>query len=221
MLGQHFFLTFLIEQNLKMKQGEMSKVEALLKKIRVCMLSTERRDVSANEHDYIFHARPMTLLEVHDNKLFFFISNQSQKCQQLHSNSRVNCSFQDTTNQIYVSVSGKANIVTDAELSKRLWTPFCKMFFPNGLNDPDLAVLVVAIEFCEYWDPKGVETKSGTYQPLNIHTVFNPITNKDEISPDEMEHKEIRVNNQGNVEVVGYKDHITRRNSDETTHRFV
>jgi general stress protein 26 len=42
--------------------------------------------------------------------------------------------------------------VRDRAKSQELWTPAMKAWFPDGLNDPDLALLRVQVEGAEYWD---------------------------------------------------------------------
>ena len=36
-----------------------------------------------------------------------------------------------------------------------LWSKWVEVFFPKGLDDPDLALLRVDIEKAEYWDSPG------------------------------------------------------------------
>jgi hypothetical protein len=35
---------------------------------------------------------------------------------------------------------------------KELWTPVLKVFFPNGIDDPDMGLLKINVEAGEYWD---------------------------------------------------------------------
>ena len=35
---------------------------------------------------------------------------------------------------------------------KELWNPIFKVWFPQGLEDPDLALLKINVEQAEYWD---------------------------------------------------------------------
>jgi general stress protein 26 len=185
------------------------KIESFIRTIRICMLMNERNDTRVIQNHRFLHARPMTTLDIINNELYFFVGKDSNKCYQLTTqDNRVNCSYQDLKNQIYVSVSGHARIVNSEhkDLIKKLWNPYCKIFFPLGEDDPDIAVLIVTVDFCEYWDPKSTDTKSGTMTPTidTTHTVYNSITKRTEVSPTEMEHTELAVH--GNtIEVIGYK----------------
>ena len=65
---------------------------------------------------------------------------------------KVNVSFADPDNQRYVSVSGVAQVVRDREKFEELWRPEFKIWFPEGKDDPEIALLRVSLEKAEYWD---------------------------------------------------------------------
>ncbi len=52
----------------------------------------------------------------------------------------------------YVSVSGRAQVVTDRSKIKELWTPLMKTWFPKGEDDPEICLIRVRAESAEYWD---------------------------------------------------------------------
>ncbi|CAF1579989.1 unnamed protein product, partial [Rotaria sordida] len=52
----------------------------------------------------------------------------------------------------FVSVSGKAEFVDDKAKLKELWSSYLKVFFPQGLDDPDLILMKVTANYGEYWD---------------------------------------------------------------------
>ena len=51
-----------------------------------------------------------------------------------------------------MSVSGRATVVRDRAKIGELWSPELKAWFPDGLEDPDIALLRVEVERAEYWD---------------------------------------------------------------------
>jgi general stress protein 26 len=70
---------------------------------------------------------------------------------------KVNVSFADPDNQRYVSVSGTAQLSRDRAKRDRakideLWRPEFKIWFPEGKDDPEIALLRVNLEKAEYWD---------------------------------------------------------------------
>jgi general stress protein 26 len=64
----------------------------------------------------------------------------------------VNLSYADPAREHYVSVSGRCQLVRDRDKARELWNPLLKAWFPEGLDDPELALLRVQVEKAEYWD---------------------------------------------------------------------
>ena len=65
---------------------------------------------------------------------------------------KVNTSCANPDDHKYVSISGSAHLVTYREKIKELWQPVFKAWFPEGSDQPDVALLKVKIEKAEYWD---------------------------------------------------------------------
>lgn len=68
---------------------------------------------------------------------------------------KVNLAFPDTAQRNFVSVSGTAGVVRNAEKIEQLWSEDQKLWFPQGKRDPELALLCVQTEKAEYWDAPG------------------------------------------------------------------
>ena len=64
----------------------------------------------------------------------------------------VNVSYARPEDQRYVSLSGTARLVRDREKIKELWNPALKAWFPQGMDDPEIALIKVRVEQAEYWD---------------------------------------------------------------------
>jgi general stress protein 26 len=84
--------------------------------------------------------------------LWFFTNEYSPKVEEIQSDQKVNLSYANPEKEVYVSVSGNAKLVTDKEILKQHWSPVLKAWFPDGLQDPKLALLRVDISQAEYWD---------------------------------------------------------------------
>lgn len=127
------------------------KVAELIKDVRICMLTT----LDSDGH---LHSRPMANQEVEfDGDLWFFTSGSSGKVFETRRDARVNVSFADPKAQNYVSVSGTASLSHDRGRMEDLWSPAFTAWFPDGLDDPDLALLHVHAESAEYWNsPSGL-----------------------------------------------------------------
>lgn len=89
--------------------------------------------------------------------LWFYTRRSSHKVEEIQQNlDQINVSYSDPNSMSFVSLSGKAELVDDPHKLKQHWSPYLQVFFPKGLNDPDLALLKVTVSYGEYWDsPSG------------------------------------------------------------------
>ena len=118
----------------------------LIEGIDFCMLTTVGADGS-------LRSRPLSTQDAEcDGTLWFFINDDSSKVGEIQRESHVNVSYANPSKQRYVSVSGRATLVRDREKMKQYWKPILKAWFPDGLDDPHLALLKVDAEKAEYWD---------------------------------------------------------------------
>lgn len=125
----------------------VKKLGELIKDINIAMLTT------ADEDTGVLRSRPMGTQKVEFNgDLWFFTRDDSPKVDEIKQEKNVNVSYASISDQRYVSVSGKATIIKDKAKAKELWEPTLKAFFPDGLDDPKLALLKVSVEQAEYWD---------------------------------------------------------------------
>jgi general stress protein 26 len=128
------------------ENGDIKKLGELIKGIRVAMLTT------ADEEGRL-HSRPMANQDdVFDGTLWFFTESNSAKVNELQRDRHVNLSYADPSDNRYVSVSGTASVSKDRDKMKELWSPLHKAWFPDGLEDPNIALLRVEVEKAEYWD---------------------------------------------------------------------
>lgn len=121
-----------------------------IKDVRVAMLTTVNPDGS-------LHSRPMfTQEEDLPDGLWFFTSRSSAKAREIAGDHDVNLAYADPAKNLYVSVSGLGQLVHDPAKARRLWNKANEAFFPDGPDDPDLALLRVEPLSAEYWDgPSG------------------------------------------------------------------
>jgi general stress protein 26 len=124
----------------------VKKLRAMIKDIRFAMLTTI-------EADGTLRSRPMATQEVEfDGELWFFTNADAPKVDEVQQNQQVNLSYAAPNDQKYISVSGTAQLVRDRQKIEKLWNPLYKAWFPQGLEDPDLALLKVSVDKAEYWD---------------------------------------------------------------------
>lgn len=124
----------------------IKKLRDLIKDIKFAMLTTAEKDGT-------LRSRPMVTQQTEfDGDLWFFTNASAPKVDEVQQNQHVNVSYAASNNQKYVSVSGTAQLVRDRQKIEELWNPQYKAWFPQGLEDPDLALLKVSIDQAEYWD---------------------------------------------------------------------
>lgn len=125
----------------------LQKVREMVKDIDFCMLTTV-------DEDGDLHSRPMSVNgEIDpDGDMWFFTNESSHKVSEIEQLPKVNVSFANPDDQRYVSISGTAQLVRDRNKIEELWKPEFKMWFPEGKDDPQIALLRVSLEKADYWD---------------------------------------------------------------------
>lgn len=124
----------------------VAKLGDLIKDIRFAMLTT------ADDQGHL-RSRPMTTQHREfDGDLWFFTGRSTPKVGDISHDQKVNVSYAAPDDDRYVSISGIAQIVEDREKMKEFWNPAYKVWFPDGVEDPDLVLVKVEVEEAEYWD---------------------------------------------------------------------
>ncbi len=129
-------------------QEHFKKLHSLIKDIKFTMMTTAMPDGS-------LRSRPMATHPDDDKfngTLWFFTDDHSAKVHELLADTHVNLSYADPAKNDYVSVTGRATLVKDKAKAKELWNPLYKAWFPQGLEDPHLALIRVDVDQAEYWD---------------------------------------------------------------------
>ena len=129
------------------RTDEIEKINDMIGDIKVAMLTTVDADGD-------FHSRPMITQEHHfDGDVWFFASQNSDKVREIKANPSVNVSYVEGGN--YVSIAGRANIVTDVMRKKDLWHESLSVWFPNGPEADDVVLIHVDAQTAQYWDSAG------------------------------------------------------------------
>ncbi len=134
--------------NSSLTQDEkLDKLREILKSADVCMLTTvdENGDL---------HSRPMANPRNtdFDGELWFFTSAGSPKVDEINRLPKVNVCFADIPGKKYASLTGYAELTQDRAKIKELWLPSQRLWFPEGIDTPDIALLKVTVDRAEYWD---------------------------------------------------------------------
>jgi general stress protein 26 len=100
-------------------------------------------------------SRPMQIAKVEDDgDIWFFTGKSGRVVQEIEQEPGVLLVFQDA-HSAYLSLRGRARIVQDRGRVREMWKEAYKVWFPDGVNDPDLALLAVDPVSAEYWDSRG------------------------------------------------------------------
>lgn len=127
------------------REESIEKLKGLIEDIDFAMLTT----VNGGQ----LRSRPMSTQKFEfDGDLWFFTSDQTHKVDEIEADNRVNVAYSKPEDNVYISVSGRAQLVKDKEKIEELWNPILKAWFPEGLDDPTLSLLKISVEEAEYWD---------------------------------------------------------------------
>jgi general stress protein 26 len=135
-----------VMDNAAQRNEQIKKLAELISDIEFAMLTTI-------EPDGTLRSRPMaTQRREFDGDLWFYTRADTPKVEEVEREHNVCVAYARPDRQHYVSVSGKARLVRDRAKIEELWSPAYKAWFPDGLDDPQLALLKVTAEKAEYWD---------------------------------------------------------------------
>lgn len=128
--------------------NERQKVWELIKDIKIALLVTTE-DGSGGA----LRGRPMAALNKDfDGELWFASRDQAAKIDELGENAQVLLAYSEPKDQNYVSVAGTARVVRDKAKVKELWSEPLRVWFPQGPDESDIALISVKVESAEYWD---------------------------------------------------------------------
>jgi general stress protein 26 len=131
-----------------MANDAIGKIRELVEGVEFAMLTTVCRDGS-------LHSRPMAAQKTaFDGDLWFFTKASSHKVDEVGGDRHVNVAYAAPDDK-WISLAGTATLSRDKAKMRELWTPELGAYFPEGLDDPDIALLKVSVESGEYWEGPG------------------------------------------------------------------
>lgn len=103
------------------------------------------------------HSRPMVTMSLtnpgsFDGTLWFFTKEDTVKTNDIKSGREVLLTYAHPGSQKYISISGIASIEKNKSKMKELWNSSMETWFPEGLSDPELALIKVDVEAADLWD---------------------------------------------------------------------
>ena len=129
-------------------QATIEKLRELAKKEKAGLLVY---NVSA----FPLMACPMYIQQVDDQgDIWFFSGKNSEHNANILQDGRVQFFSSNTGDSAYFSLSGYAEIVDDRQKAEELWTPMAKIWFQEGVDDPNLSLVRLRPNMGYYWDTK-------------------------------------------------------------------
>ena len=161
------------------RNDEIKLLGEKIKDVKIAMMTTAERDGT-------LRSRPMATQEMEfDGDLWFFTETNTPKVAEVQQHQQVNISYANPDKECYVSVSGTTQLIRERQKIEQLWKPMYKVWFTQGLDDPNLALLQVTVTSAEYWDAPsskmvqlasfakamvtGQRDQMGENQKLNLH----------------------------------------------------
>jgi general stress protein 26 len=136
--------------------NEAKTVWDLVHPLKIAMLVTATNG--------LIQARPMHLVQSEfSGDFYFFTSEDTKKVDEIKAEDDVCLAFSCPKEQTYVSISGQASLICDAQLIDKFWNPFVAAWFPKGRDDPSLTLLKITTYQAEYWQGEG-NTLTQLYQ---------------------------------------------------------
>jgi general stress protein 26 len=146
------------------KDDSLQKLDKLIRGIDIAMLTTRLSDGR-------LLSRPLRMQELDaEGALWFITDRNSHKAEEVRLQPQVNASFASAEHNTYVSIAGRAAVVFDKARLTQLWSPAMSVFYPKGIDDPDLCLLRVQAESAEYWDGPGGLVGQALYLALTALT---------------------------------------------------
>lgn len=109
--------------------------------------------VTKDEEKTSMTARPMQLVQdAYDGTLYFYTSKKTAKVFEIENDRDVCITFSDPSENLYVSLSGTAQLTEDKELIDRYWNSYVAAWFEDGKEDDDIGLLKVKINKGEHWN---------------------------------------------------------------------
>ena len=143
------------------------KVHELLLSFHTAMLVTH------GGVDFL-HARPMEIAHASpDCHVWFFTDTQSPKTREIRQEDSVLLTFQKD-HQKYLSIAGTADLVTDRTLIQSFWKEPFRVWFPEGINDPNLMLMHIIPHHAEYWDNSSLQGVRYLYEAAKAYVSSTP-----------------------------------------------
>jgi general stress protein 26 len=131
--------------------GNLKELRDLLEEFDTVMLITRTPDG-------LLRARPMAVQDadaIPGWDLWLVTADDSPKVAEIAYEENVCVCALRSRDRAYISISARAEVQRDRAEIERLWKPDWKLWFPEGKDDPSIAIMKLDVVRAEYWEPEG------------------------------------------------------------------
>ena len=133
--------------------NKLDRLRDLVENIEVAMLTTQRADG-------LLVSRPMaTQAFAEGADLWFVTAKGSPKLEEIEHNPQVNLAYYKDRTREWISVAGKAHLVTDRAKIRELYRPDWRAWFEDkggaengGPDDPRLVLIAIDVVFAQFME---------------------------------------------------------------------
>lgn len=116
------------------KENNIDRVWDIIEKVGVCMLTTQFADG--------LRARPLEARPDRGAGLIFFVTDiHSAKEQEIEARPDVGLIFIDANEKAYLSITGRADMIHDADKIEAAWRKTDELWWPGGPSDLNVCLL--------------------------------------------------------------------------------
>ncbi len=130
-----------------MSDNDLDTVRSIIKDVRVAMLTTATADGTLN-------SRPMGTQEAEfDGDAWFIMARDSDVAREVAAKPDVNVAYSGPSS--WLSLAGRAEMVTDQAKKEQLWNGMVEAWFPGGEHDENIVLMKVVGRSAQYWSSPG------------------------------------------------------------------
>ncbi len=126
------------------------EIARIVQTIDTCMFATR-------DEDGVFQARPMSNNgEVDwDGTSWFFAPSDGRLVAEVQRNPEALTTYRADDRFAWVALSGSAQVVDDDDAKRRMWLAELERWFPDGPDDPDVALIRFESTAARWWTDQG------------------------------------------------------------------
>jgi general stress protein 26 len=127
------------------RKDGINRVWEIIEQVGVCMLTTQFGGG--------LRARPLEARPNRDAGVIFFVTDiHSAKEDEIEAAPDIGLVFIDPSDKAYLSITGRARVVRDADAIKAAWRKTDEVWWPDGPTSPDVCLLQIEPVTAELWD---------------------------------------------------------------------